>query len=110
MTENLNATCSICGVRYHICKDCSNTKSFTPWRTIAHDINCYKIFLAIRDYTNGYVDKDETKNILSNCDLSGLDTFQDNIKKAIKDIMKETKTKKIVSKTASEDIKENDNE
>ena len=97
MTVYLNAKCSICGKPYHLCNDCANTKSFTPWRTIADTVNCYKIFLTLRDYTNGYVSKDDIKKALKNCDLSELETFEENIKKSIKEILLEDKNK--VTKT-----------
>lgn len=100
MADYLNAKCSICGKLYHICNDCANTKSFTPWRAIADTLNCYKIFLILRDYTNGYTKKEEAKQLLKGCDLSELETFEDNIKISIKEILTEDRRKpmKAVSK------------
>lgn len=102
MAEYLNAKCSICGTKYHVCNDCKNTKSFTPWKMVACSMNCYKIFMALRDYTNGYAAKEETKNILKDSDLSNLETFEENIKASIKNILKERnpkRSRKTVKKT-----------
>lgn len=110
MSEKSNAKCSICGTRYHICNDCNNAVSFTPWRTIACSINCYKIFLAINDYTNGRSSKSETKSILYNCDLSEMDSFEKNIKDAIVTILQDDVVrgaKKRTQNKANMDIMEN---
>lgn len=89
MKEYLNADCGICSTRYHICPDCSGAKAFTPWRKIVCSPNCYKIYIALSSYTNGHAAKDETKEILKELDLSQSETFKDNIKAAIKEIMAE---------------------
>jgi hypothetical protein len=89
MADYLNGTCSVCGKPYHICGDCTNTKSFSPWRTVADSLNCYKIFLILRDYTNGYTIKSEARELLQKCDLSGLENFQKNIKNSILEILDE---------------------
>ncbi|MEY8352601.1 hypothetical protein AALB39_04500 [Lachnospiraceae bacterium 54-53] len=93
MADN-NAKCSICGKRYHLCLNCSNTKTFTPWRSITDTIECYKIFLIIRDYTNKYISKVEARSQLENYDLSELDSFEDNIRSVINEIFVEDKPNK----------------
>lgn len=103
MKETLNATCSICGKRYHVCATCSDTKNFTPWRTITDTINCYKIFIIIRDYTNGYKSKEDTKVELEKCDLTEVDLFTEEVSKVIKELLKTDKRTKKVS-----DEKENE--
>ncbi|EXG87844.1 hypothetical protein K413DRAFT_4745 [Clostridium sp. ASBs410] len=107
----LNAKCSICGKKYHVCHTCSNTISFTPWRKITDTTNCYKIFLILRDYTNGYVDKESTRDLLNGCDLKELDTYEDNIKKTINEILKSetvAKSKRKSKLKESETVNEND--
>lgn len=86
MAEYLNAKCSICGRKYHVCNDCAAAKSFTPWRKVACSVDCYRIFTVLNDYTNGRTDKEETKKLLSRYDLSGKDTFEANIKASIEEI------------------------
>lgn len=104
--ENLNATCSICGNKYHMCITCSEVKSFTPWRTIVDTVNCYKIFLTLKDYTNNAKTKENARAELEKYDLSEIDIFIPEVKSAIEEILKdEPKIKKI--KTLSMQEKDN---
>ena len=105
MSQELNATCDICGKKYHICSSCKEVKSFTPWRTVTDTMQHYIIFLALSEYTKTK-DKEKAKEELSKCDLSELDTFNENIKTAIKEIMAEGK-EKIVETVSEENVKEN---
>ena len=105
MVQELNATCDICGKKYHICSSCKEVKSFTPWRTVTDTIQHYLIFLALSEYTKTK-DKEKAKEELSKCDLSELDTFNENIKTVIKEIMAEGK-EKIVETVSEENVKEN---
>lgn len=107
----INAKCSICGKGYHVCNTCSNTISFTPWRKITDTTNCYKIFLILRDYTNGYLDKEATKKLLFECDLKEINTYEDNTKSAINEILKSetiAKSKRKGKLTESEIVNEID--
>lgn len=103
MSQELNATCDICGKKYHICSSCKEVKSFTPWRTVTDTMQHYLIFLALSEYTKTK-DKEKAKDELSKCDLSELDTFNENIKSAIKEIMAE---EKIVETVSEKNVKEN---
>ena len=103
MAQELNATCDICGKKYHICSSCKEVKSFTPWRTVTDTMQHYIIFLALSEYTKTK-DKEKAKEELSKCDLSELDTFNENIKTAIKEIMAEGKEK--IVETVSEETVE----
>ena len=105
MSQELNATCDICGKKYHICSSCKEVKSFTPWRTVTDTMQHYLIFLALSEYTKTK-DKEKAKEELSKCDLSELDTFNENIKSVIKEIMAEGK-EKIVETVSEENVKEN---
>ena len=105
MSQELNATCDICGKKYHICSSCKEVKSFTPWRTVTDTMQHYLIFLALSEYTKTK-DKEKAKEELSKCDLSELDTFNENIKSAIKEIMAEGK-EKIVETVSEETVEEN---
>ena len=103
MSQELNATCDICGKKYHICSSCKEVKSFTPWRTVTDTMQHYIIFLALSEYTKTK-DKEKAKEELSKCDLSELDTFNENSKSAIKEIMAE---EKIVETVSEENVEEN---
>lgn len=101
MNKQLNATCSVCGKKYHMCSDCSEVKSFTPWRTVACSTECYKIYLVLSNFNNGFINKAETKEQLSNCNLSNLDLFESNIKELINNILKEEKPKTATKSNAN---------
>ena len=105
MSQELNATCDICGKKYHICSSCKEVKSFTPWRTVTDTMQHYLIFLALSEYTKTK-DKEKVKEELSKCDLSELDTFNENIKSAIKEIMADGK-EKVVETVSEETVEEN---
>lgn len=90
MSEELNATCDVCGKKYHVCVSCLQQKTFKPWRTVVDTIDHYKIYMAVHGYTVTK-DKELAKKELSVCDLSELDSFSDNIKKAINEILLEDK-------------------
>ena len=102
MSQELNATCDICGKKYHICSSCKEVKSFTPWRTVTDTMQHYLIFLALSEYTKTK-DKEKAKEELSKCDLSELDTFNENIKSAIKEIMAKEKNVETVSEETVEE-------
>lgn len=90
MSEKINAWCDICGKGYHVCSTCQDITSFTPWRIITDTREHYKIFLILSEY-NKTKDKKTARKELSTCDLSELESFNDNIKNAIKRIMAEEK-------------------
>ena len=56
----------------------------------------YAIFLALSQYTKTK-DKGKAREELSMCDLSDLESFNDNIKNVIKEIMEEPEIKVIES-------------
>ena len=105
MAQELNATCDICGKKYHVCNSCKEVKSFTPWKTVTDTMQHYLIFLALSEYTKTK-DKEKAKEELSKYDLSELDTFNENIKSAIKEIMAEEKNVETVSEETVEKIVE----
>lgn len=92
MAEYLNATCSICSKKYHLCKSCEDIESFSPWRTVTDTIDCYKIFLVLSEYTKTK-NKVQAKKELSTCNLKEKDTFAPHIKTAINEILAEPEVK-----------------
>ena len=87
-----NATCIICGKGYHLCIACERNKGdWKSWRTITDTENCYKIYKVLNDYNFNKISKNEAINLLEELDLNSLDTFKENIKEKIKEIMTEKK-------------------
>lgn len=56
VTKKVNHRCIVCGEGYYHCNDCSNMKSFTPWRSVACSAECYQAYLAYLEY------RDQTKD------------------------------------------------
>lgn len=106
MAEN-NAVCSICGKEYYVCLSCHDSMKVNPWRMFTDTSEHYKVHQVIKGYSTGVYTKDETRVKLKNINLEDLESYRPNIKKIIKDILKEeavaeinTEEKPIV-KTAS---------
>ena len=89
MSTYQNHTCKICGTPYHACQSCDNIHSFQPWRTITDTRACYKIFLILNSYTNGYASPLEAREQLLGCDLTSLDSFVPKIRDTIQNILSE---------------------
>lgn len=87
MNKYKNHICKIRGKTYQACHSCDKIHSFQPWRTITDTRTCYKIFLILNSYSNGYTSRTEAKEQLKNCDLSQLHTFVPHIRKAIDQIL-----------------------
>lgn len=90
MSEELNATCDVCGKKYHMCYSCEEIKTFNPWKRVVCTVECFKIYMAVHGYTVTK-DKEMARKALSSCDLSELESFSDNIKQAIKEILSDDK-------------------
>lgn len=106
--NNINAYCKICGQGYHVCNSCQNQKVFKPWRSIVDSIEHYKIYLAIHSYTISK-NKELAKEELQKCNLTGLESFNPEIKSVIKEIM-ETSVKVKISSRKRKEYTEVENE
>ncbi len=104
--NNINAYCKICGKGYHVCGTCLDQRTFKPWRTATDTIEHYKIYLAIHGYTISK-DKEPAKKELKDCDLSGLENFNPEIKAVIKEILSEGKKEKSVYRNKENSKKDN---
>ena len=105
MSNTNNAICSICGKPYKVCNSCLEQKTFKPWRTVTDTIEHYKIYMAIHGYTISN-NKKKAKDELEKCDLSGLEDFNPEIKKVIKEILAKPKVTKTVLKKEITDVNE----
>lgn len=97
MRKSDTATCAICGREYNVCLSCKNQDAIKPWRNIADTANCYKVFLAISQYNNGYLSKDDAKKQLAQLsfDKKSLSTsIQAKIDEIMGSSVKRTGTKK----------------
>lgn len=81
-----NAICSICGKPYRVCRTCQEITSFTPWRTITDTLPHYMIYLALYEYTKTK-NKIKAKEELEKCDLSEVESFDNDVKNVIMEIL-----------------------
>jgi hypothetical protein len=93
MAKELNATCAICGKRYHMCYSCKNIMDINPWKIHTDTSEHYKIYQIIHGYSVELYTKEEAKLKLQMVDLSDIDELRDNIKAIINDIMGEENTR-----------------
>lgn len=99
-----NATCSICGSPYYLCKACSDTRKINPWKLHTDTAEHYKIYQIIHGLSTGVYTKADAKSRFANVDLSDLDNLRENIKAIIKDILEysdDTEIKNVVEETES---------
>lgn len=96
MSEQINATCSICGNGYHLCLSCKDSMRLHPWKMHTDSASCYQVFQVVKGYSTGVYNKEEFKSKLKNIDLSNLENYRDHIKSLIKDVLKEDRKEKIV--------------
>lgn len=90
METNVNAYCSICGKGYYLCRSCEDLKTIKSWRSVVDSMEHYKIYTVIHRYSISK-DKETAKRELQNCDLTGLENFNTEIKNVIKEIMVKVK-------------------
>lgn len=83
-----NRTCKVCGLEYYFCPACSATKANPQpkWKINYCGENCKTIFDTVVKYNCGTITKDEASDVLSKCDLSKINEYDDDIKLALKDI------------------------
>ena len=100
-----NSTCIICGKKYHLCIACERSKTnWQQWKVIADTENCYKIYKVLNDYNFNKISKEEARSLLGELDLKEVDSFKENVKKQIKDIMRNKKAHKITRAKEIEEI------
>lgn len=88
MAEN-NAVCSICGKEYHVCLSCHDSIKVNPWRVFTDTSEHYKVFQVVRGLSTKVYTKEEARDKLKNINLEDLESYMPNIKKTIKDVLKE---------------------
>lgn len=96
MAEKNNANCSICGKGYHKCLSCKDQINAAPWKVHTCSAEHYKVYQIIRGLSTGVYDKLEARSRFENVDLSDMNTFRDNIKKIVKDVMKQEVAQPVV--------------
>lgn len=89
MKKKNNAICSICGKSYHVCSSCKDVIKESPWKLHTDTPEHYKIYQVIHGLSTGVYTKEEAKLKFKNIDLSDLESFRENIKNIIEDVIGE---------------------
>lgn len=91
--NNINHYCVICGIGYHSCDSCNEAKKINLWEKFTDTSNHYRIFLILRDHHNKIIDNNQAYIMLSECDLTGYENFNKNVKSHIEMILLSVKEK-----------------
>lgn len=86
MAIKTKSTCVVCGSEYDVCLSCKDQDRIKPWRSIADSVDCYKIFLALSQYSNGYISKDEAKRQLGQIQYNK-NTLKEEVHAKVDEIM-----------------------
>lgn len=108
MIELTNAKCAICGKDYYICMSCKNRIRLKPWTVYTDTPECYKVFQIIHGFSTGVYTKEEAKEKLQNIESIELESYKEEIKKVIEDILFDETIKKNKKKNFDEEIKVSD--
>lgn len=100
MQEKNNSFCAICNEPYYLCLSCKDKIKLKPYKVHTDTAEHYKIFEVLRGYNLGLLSKEKAKAMLEKVNLSDVETFKENIKEKIDEIMKvEVVENDIVEKT-----------
>lgn len=91
MAEKINATCSICGNGYYMCRSCKDMMQNKPWQLHTCTSEHYKIYQILHGFNTKVYTKEEAKSKFKMIDLSDFDNLRDNIKNIINEIISEDK-------------------
>lgn len=98
-------TCSVCQKRYQYCPTCTQDRMKPYWMLTYCSESCKDIWDICTQYNMKLLTKTEARKALSACDLSGRDTFADNIKADLTNIYTTTRRTKRVDPQAEESTK-----
>lgn len=83
--------CKLCGKEYTGCRRC-NEKNTQVWKSVSDTKEHYQIYQYLVWYARGIVNKEQAKEALSKCDLSKIDTFTDENKSLLTEILGDEST------------------
>lgn len=83
--------CPVCGQLFDGCNTCEKN-SITSWKTICDTENHFNIYIILHRYNvTKKITKEQAREFLLKCDLTGYENFQKNVVENIKNILKEEK-------------------
>lgn len=87
----LNRVCFTCGTKHSYCPNCYDDRHLETWHIMFHDENCKIIFNIINQHFHKYMTTEQAIIQLEQCDLTNIESFNEDIKKDIKDILSQKK-------------------
>lgn len=91
-----NHVCVVCGTPYYACNSCEQTKRLRPWQTFTHSLDCYKIYLILRDYRSGVTDRKQAREQLKGLNLENWKDFKPGVVKVLSEILPKARSPKKV--------------
>lgn len=106
MAKKDNRVCKVCQTKYNFCPNCSGVTAANKYRTMFCSKNCRDVFQTCVAYDMNHITTDEAKEAFSSLDLSKLNSFSEQIKTDIDEIMGNNKKhfkKKIIEESIVEE-------
>lgn len=109
MGRQNNRTCIICGKQYHYCPNCGEDAGKPTWYFVFDGQNCHDIYDVCTNYRDGKIDVAKAYELISNLDISEINSFQEATRAQINEIIKNGKpvNRNITSTNNSEDKETN---
>jgi len=105
MSEH-NRVCKTCQTVYKYCPNCYKDRYLPTWMVMFHEENCKNIFKILCDDYYKHISREKSIELLSHCNLENLESFEEDIKRQITDILSEERSE-TEKKSAKEEIAEN---
>ena len=88
MGRQNNRTCIICGKQYHYCPNCGEDAGKPTWYFVFDGQNCHDIYDVCTNYRDGKIDVAKAYELISNLDISEINSFQEATRAQINEIIK----------------------
>lgn len=89
----LNRVCFTCGKKHSYCPTCYDDSHLESWHIMFDNENCKAIFEIVNKSFYGHITEEASIIQLEKCNLNDLETFNEDIKNDIKNIL----SKKVVN-------------
>ena len=78
--------CRICGSEYSACDNCAEVRDINPWRSICDTQQHYKVFMIVKMFSDGVMNKTEANDALKHIGVTEkqINTFIPAVKEKLK--------------------------
>ena len=97
--------CIVCGKTYTYCPECGNGDINQSWKYLYDTDKCRQVFGILSRYAFGHIDGSQANDQLGTLDVSVNDSFVDDVKATINEIVQSQNLKTSKSKNIVNDIK-----